>query len=188
MTGRAGDRSDGPLRGTPVAARGGWSVPASFRTPVRGHAWAVPPVHAAPVGPSVDVELRREPRNPSDPWAVAVWALPPAGGPWRIGYLDRTVAVRVGPRLDAGEHLEVVVEGWLPEPAGRWSRPLLRLTVTPADRSGSRRSVDRSESTLDDRREPVRRGEVAPAGAGLAERPPGVRRRIVTPPRGRSAA
>lgn len=187
--GRERGRSDGPLRAPSIAGSDGAArVPASFRTPVRGHAWAAPPVDGATLGPSVAIELHREPGNPSDPWAVAVWALPPVGGAWRIGYLDRAVAARVAPRLDAGERLAVTVEGWLSEPAGRWSRPLLRLTVAPSDGSASDRPADRSEPAVDDRRAPVGRREAGPAGSGLAGRPPGVRRRSLTPPRDRSAA
>lgn len=187
--GRERGRSDGPVRGASTAGtRGAARVRASFRTPVRGHAWAAPPVDVVPLGPMVDVELHREPGNPSDPWAIAVWALPPVGGAWRIGYLDRAVAARLAPRLDAGERVAVTVEGWLPEPAGRWSRPLLRLTVAPSVGSGPEGPADRSEPSPDERREAVGRREAAPSGAQLADRPPGVRRRTLAPPRDRSAA
>lgn len=95
-----------------------------FRTPVRGHAFATRPRGGAGLG-RTRLVLRREPDNPADPWAVAVWA-EDGGTPWRVGYLERAVAVRVGPRIDAaGGRLEASFGGWLPEPHGRWQRPVV---------------------------------------------------------------
>lgn len=131
-----------------------------FRTPVRGHAFAArPPGAAAPAG---RVELVREADNPVDPWAVAVWST--TGVPWRIGYLDRNVAARLAPVLDAGGRLLAHVEGWV-EASGGWQRPL--VSVAPA--VSARRPMDHG---------------------GLWGRPPGVTRRIVggAPARGRARA
>ncbi len=103
-----------------------------FRTPVRGHAFAARPSQARGPHPSQRVLLAREPSNPADPLAIAVW-VEDVDGPWRIGYLERAVAARLAPRLDtdrvavAGE-----VEGWLEEPHGRWQRPVVALR--PEDR------------------------------------------------------
>jgi hypothetical protein len=70
--------------------------------------------------------LRREPGNPADEWAVAVWS-EGGGVPWRVGYLDRGVAARLGPRLDAaGGRLPAAFAGWTAA-AGGWQRPLVRV-------------------------------------------------------------
>lgn len=132
-----------------------------FRTPVRGHAFAARPPGGD--GPAGRVRLVREADNPVDPLAVAVWST--TGVPWRIGYLDRNVAARLAPALDAGERLLAHVEGWV-ESSGGWHRPL--VSVTPA--VGARRPADR--------------------GRGLWGRPPGVTRRVVgeAPSRGRARA
>jgi hypothetical protein len=124
-----------------------------FRTPLRGHAFAAAPPGAAPVGPELRARAVREPDNPADPLAVAVWATPRAGSgpPWRLGYLDRVVAARLAPRLDDGASIEVAIEGLVPEPDGRWQRPVVRVQIGPPS---------------------ARTGEV-----GLWGRPPGVRRR-----------
>ncbi len=98
-----------------------------FRTPIRGHAFAPPPPHTAAVEAGTPARLVREPGNPADPLAVAVWVTVADWGPWRVGYLDRGVAARVAPRLDAGADLRAAFEGWTPEPDGRWQRPLIAL-------------------------------------------------------------
>jgi hypothetical protein len=105
----------------------------SFHTPVRGYAFAaVPPPADASLAQGAEVVLLREPTNPADPLAVGVW-LVHAGRPrWRLGYLDRTVAARVAPRLDAGAQVEGAIDGWVEEPEGRWRRPLLSLTLRAA--------------------------------------------------------
>jgi hypothetical protein len=126
-----------------------------FRTPLRGHAFAAAPPGAAPVGPDLRARAVREPDNPADPLAVAVWAAPAdgSGPPWRLGYLDRVVAARLAPRLDHGATIAVAIEGLVPEPEGRWQRPVVRVQV-----------------------------DAPPAGAtgrGLWGRPPGVARRTV---------
>jgi hypothetical protein len=128
---------------------------AAFRTPVRGHAFAARPPGAPQVGVGLAGHLLREPDNPRDPLAVAVWA----GGsrPWRVGYLDRAVAARLAPRLDDGQRFAVAIDGWVDAPGSAWRRPLLR--VEPLDVA-----VD---------------GPPAPPADGLAARPPGVRRRTV---------
>jgi hypothetical protein len=133
-----------------------------FRTPVRGHAFAGPaPAEALAVGRSV--ELLREPGNPADPLAIAVWSEDHEARRWRLGYLDRTVAAALAPRLDAGVQVTGVLEGWIEEPDGRWERPLVRLEV-PA-------SADPT-TTADT------------VHATVWGRPPGVRRRRIPRPQG----
>lgn len=104
-----------------------WAPLRAFRTPLRGHAFAVPPEERAALDERAPVRLRREPGNPADPLAVAVWTEAGPEGSWRLGYLDRGVAARIAPRLDDGLELEGRLEGWVAEPRGRWLRPLLRL-------------------------------------------------------------
>jgi hypothetical protein len=140
--------------GGPTGRRAGRLRP--FRTLVRGHAFAaVPPDHGG-LTPGTAARAVREPDNPADPLAVAIWAEPRerADVPWRIGYLDRVVAARLAPRLDRGARVEVEVEGLVPEPDGRWLRPVVRLCLddSPPGRPGPGRA------------EP----------AGLWGRPPGV--------------
>lgn len=126
-----------------------------FRTPVRGHAFAPCPPAAVSPEPGRPVSLRREPANPADPLAIAVYVEADGAedGGWRIGYLDRGVSARLAPRLDAGARFRGVLEGWVSEPDGRWQRPLLSVAPVGDDR--------------DERQ------------AGLWGRPPGVRRRAV---------
>jgi hypothetical protein len=103
------------------------SLPA-FHTPVRGYAFAaVPPPRTAVLERGTPVALLREPENPADPLAVGVWLLEGGRPRWRLGYLDRTVASRIAPRLDAGAEVDAVLDGWVEEPDGRWRRPLLHL-------------------------------------------------------------
>jgi hypothetical protein len=137
------------LRRTPPAA-----VPA-FRTPVRGHAFAARPPGAVAPGPGRPARLVREPDNPRDPLAVAVWAA--EGTPWRLGYLDRSVAARLAPRIDDGQRFVVEVDGWVDAPGGGWRRPLLHVSSVGAEREATR--------------------EVPPSP--LASRPPGVARRVL---------
>lgn len=109
-----------------------------FHTPVRGHAFACRPAAGAPLDRS-PLTLRREPDNPADPHAVAVWA-DGGGAPWRVGYLDRAVAARLAGRLgDRDQPLRVTFAGWWEEPDGRWFRPVVRVVdpvsdVTPRPR------------------------------------------------------
>ncbi len=130
------------------------SLPA-FHTPVRGYAFAaVPPPASAVLEPGTPVALLREPSNPADPMAVGVW-LVDAGRPrWRLGYLDRTVASRIAPRMDAGAELEAVLDGWVEEPDGRWQRPLLHLRLAVEEPLGalSRRSLRRQPPGVQRRR------------------------------------
>jgi hypothetical protein len=105
------------------------SLPA-FHTPVRGYAFAaVPPPRTAVLVAGTPVVLLREPDNPADALAVGVWLLEGGRPRWRLGYLDRTVASRIAPRLDAGEEVEAELDGWVEEPDGRWRRPLLHLRL-----------------------------------------------------------
>ena len=156
-----GDEEDPGRRGPPEADRSPATAPArTFRTPLRGHAFAGPtPPEALDAGRPASVV--REPRNPADPFAVAVWVEDVAGRPWRIGYLDRTVAARLAPRIDAGAEVRAEIEGWLEEPGGRWERPLLRLEVTAGPDEGTH-----PPETVH---------------AEVWGRPPGVRRRRIDP-------
>ncbi len=140
----------------------------SFRTPVRGYAFAaVPPPADASLEQGSEVVLLREPSNPADPLAVGVW-LVHAGRPrWRLGYLDRTVAARVAPRLDAGAQVEGRIDGWVEEPEGRWKRPLLRLTLRAAAASGASEDAGGVSAVA------------APRGRRLGRMQPGVTRRRV---------
>jgi len=144
------------------------SLPA-FHTPVRGYAFAaVPSPRTAVLEAGTPVMLLREPENPADPLAVAVWLLEGGRPRWRLGYLDRTVASRIAPRLDAGATVDAVLDGWVEEPDGRWRRPLLHLRpVAPPDLA-----AEQSRGAAWD-------------GAGngsLRRQPPGVRRRRVRRP------
>ncbi|MFP4311672.1 MAG: HIRAN domain-containing protein [Nitriliruptoraceae bacterium] len=108
------------------------ATPRRFRTPVRGHAFAGP-APAETLEPGRSVELLREPGNPADPLAIAVWSQDGDGRRWRLGYLDRTVAAQLAPQVDDGATLTGVIEGWIEEPDGRWERPLVRLELAPVD-------------------------------------------------------
>lgn len=138
-----------------------------FHTPVRGYAFAaVPPPKRAVLRRGTPVRLLREPENPADPLAVGVWLLEADRPRWRLGYLDRTVASRIAPRLDAGEAVDAVLDGWVEEPDGRWRRPLLQLrfpapavasedglAAPPGDRAAlSRRSLRRQPPGVQRRR------------------------------------
>jgi len=139
------------------------SLPA-FHTPVRGYAFAaVPPPRTAVLEQGSPVMLIREPENPADVFAVGVWLLEDGRPRWRLGYLDRTVASRIAPRLDAGATVEAVLDGWVEEPDGRWRRPLLHLRPVNAGADAAAGSA-----TAD-----------AARGRSLRRQPPGVRRRRV---------
>ena len=118
---------------TPGAATGrsrGARAPTEFHTPVRGHSFAaLPPGGVTGLEADTPVALRREPGNPADPLAIGVWLVDADGPRWRLGYLDRTVAARLAPRMDAGAEVEGVLHGWVDEPEGRWRRPLVRLRI-----------------------------------------------------------
>jgi hypothetical protein len=140
-----------PADPCPTGVRTG--APAGFRTPVRGHAFAARPADAQ-LGTGTSARLVREPANPRDPFAVAVWI--DGAVPWRAGYLDRAVAARLAPRLDAGERWPAVIEGWVEAPGG-WRRPLLAVGAPL----------------------PARAVVTPPASAGLWGRPPGSVRRTL---------
>jgi hypothetical protein len=113
------------------------------------------------------VVLRREAGNPADPLAVALWCQG-----WRIGYLDRQVAARLAPRLDAGLRVEARVDGWIAEPQGRWRRPMVLLQPGTADSPPAATAHPR-RTTVGSETPAVR------AGPGLWGRPPGVTVRTV---------
>lgn len=150
-----------------TASRTARSIPGTFRTPVRGYPFAAAPPGVAAPGPEQMATLVREPANPADPHAIAVWVEPSDAVPWRIGYLDRFVASRLAPLLDSGQQLTAAIDGWVPEPDERWQRPLLRI-LEPARASAQR--VPRGGPAGDD-------GNAATPR--LWGRPPGVRRRVV---------
>lgn len=133
------------------------SLPA-FHTPVRGYAFAaVPPPRTAVLDAGTPVALIREPDNPADPLAVGVWLVEDGRPRWRLGYLDRTVASRIAPRLDAGVEVDAVLDGWVEEPDGRWRRPLLHLRPSlgegPLQGAGAaRRSLRRQPPGVQRRR------------------------------------
>lgn len=130
-----------------------------FRTPVRGHAFASPPPGVrSPLDQQLAV-LVREPDNPADPHAVAVW-IGEVGRPWRIGYLDRGVAARVAPRMDAGMEFSARITGRVGEPDGRWQRPLLLVATA--------RDGDDRDRSLWGRPPASRRRRVGPAGRPAA--------------------
>lgn len=103
----------------------------SFRTPVRGHAFAAAPPGASPLEAGLVLLLRPEPDNPADPLAIAVWAS--GRRPWRIGYLERGVAARLAPRLRRGDRLSATMAGWWDAPGG-WRRPVAAVTIEPDPR------------------------------------------------------
>jgi hypothetical protein len=164
--GRATGRAEqhGRRRTPPAPTPAPLAVP-SFHTPVRGYAFAaVPPPAAAVLEPGTEVLLLREPGNPADPMAVAVWLTVADRPTWRLGYLDRTVASRLAPRLDAGAQVRAELDGWVEEPNGRWRRPLLHLELkVPEQAEGGRLSG------------PVGRGD----RSSLRRQPPGSSRRRV---------
>ena len=131
-----------------------------FRTPLRGHAFAGPVPDEA-LTPGRAVSLVREPDNPADTHAVAVWVSDDQQRSWRVGYLDRTVAARIAPSIDGGRAVTAVLEGWIEEPGGRWERPMIRVEVAPAPEQG--RAAESVQATV-------------------WGRPPGVRRRRLDPP------
>lgn len=149
----------------------------SFRTPVRGHAFAPRRADTPDPVPGEPAELVPEPTNPADPYAVAVWA-GADGQRRRIGYLDRGVAARVAPRIREGLVLSARVEGWTREPEGRWQRPVVLLRAeslpTPAPSPPARASADQPSET-------VRGARPEAVAAGVWGRPPGVARRTLGP-------
>lgn len=115
--------------------RSGFLSRYGFRTPVRGHAFAATPLGADTLTPGTTLQLIREPNNPRDPFAIAVWssvATSDTAPPWRIGYLDQLVAARLAPFLDDGGSITASFDGWVTEPEGRWQRPLIRLQIDAA--------------------------------------------------------
>ncbi len=131
-----------------------------FRTPLRGHAFAGPVPQEA-LTPGREVSLVREPNNPADAHAVAVWLRDDEQRAWRVGYLDRTVAARLASAIDSGRTVTGVLDGWIEEPGGRWERPLVRIELP---------------------RPPAPAAEGESLRATVWGRPPGVRRRQVDPP------
>lgn len=173
-----------------------------LRTVVRGHAFAARPLGAAMPKAGRRLQLVREHENPLDPWAVAVWH-DDSRHLWRLGYLDRAVAARIGPRIDRGMTVQAAFDGWVAEPGGRWQRPMITIDrqalvsgTDPIEVNGTARVHDAQLSVVpsaDGLREPdspsvetYRQGEPAVSGPQLAAerpprlwgRPPGTTRRV----------
>lgn len=139
--GRRVPRMTSNPRSNPLRAVGGVRVPvrrriargvgrlSPFRTPVRGHAFAARPP-GADLRSGLPARLVREPENPVDPLAVAVWVDVPY--PWRIGYLDRAVAARLAARVEVDGAPCVTIDGWIESPGG-WRRPLLQVGEVGVD-------------------------------------------------------
>lgn len=102
-------------------------VAGRFRTPVRGYRFAARPPGAEHPQAGQRVLLHHERGHPVDRWAVAIWTRAQDGTPWRIGYLERTVASRIGPRVEQGRRITGEVIGWMTEPDGRWRRPVVEV-------------------------------------------------------------
>jgi hypothetical protein len=96
-----------------------------FATVIRGYGFAARPPGAPEPQVGAPALLVREPDNPRDRLAVAVWLT--AGTPWRLGYLDRTVAARLAPRLDGGQAFDAELSGWVEVPDTARQRPLVRV-------------------------------------------------------------
>lgn len=140
----------------------------SFRTPVRGYAFAPRTPEQPPPYPGQPARLVPEPGNPADPHAVAVW-VGEGTAAWRIGYLDRGVAARVAPRLREGLRVSARIDGWVTEPGGRWQRPVVLL-----------RAEARQDTLEGPLREALARARHRGSG-GVWGRPPGVARRTLGP-------
>ncbi len=155
-------------------SRAGFFRRYGFRTPVRGHAFAAAPQGADTLTPGHILTLVREPNNPRDPYAIAVWTSPTDGetavAPWRIGYLDQLVAARLAPLLDDGGVITASFDGWVTEPQGRWQRPLIRLQIDTAD----------EQSDLDTEFTVTADPDRFAAEPRLSQLGPGVRRRRIS--------
>ncbi len=151
----------------------------AFRTPVRGSSFAARPPGAEDVVPGRRGQLVREPHNPADALAVAVWVGDDAAGRWRLGYLDRAVAARIAPMLDRGDQFVVEVEEAIDEPSGRWRRPVVALR--PAGEPTRPRSEHHVEVHDESRWPEIARERAHPGGwtTRLVDRPPGTRRRVL---------
>lgn len=154
----------------------------SFRTPVRGHAFAPRRADTPDPEPGEPAELVPEPANPADPYAVAVWA-GEGGQRRRIGYLDRGVAARVAPRIRAGLVLSARVEGWTREPEGRWQRPVVLLRAEAMPAAAPPAPTPRGSATSSDGPGGASPRRPRPEGTapGVWGRPPGVARRTLGP-------
>ncbi len=120
----------------------------AFTTPVRGHAFAGrPPGMVRRLHPGTPAVLVREADNPKDANAVGVW-IRGRPGHWRIGYLERAVAIRLAPRLDRGVAMRAELGGWIPDPSGRWQRPTVRISAAEDGLHGHQGS--RRQEPLDD--------------------------------------
>lgn len=125
---RASQAADGPGGSQVTTDRPGRRPPPGFvpfHTPVRGYRFAARPPDAEHPRPGQRVGLVRERAHPVDPWATSVWLRSGDGTPWRIGYLERAVAARLGPHLDRGEPVRAEVAGWQAERARPWRRPVV---------------------------------------------------------------
>lgn len=69
----------------------------SFPTKVMGVSFEGRQDRVAGLVPGLKLELKRQPDNPADPNAVAVWY-----GGWQIGYLRKQIAKHLAPLIDGG--------------------------------------------------------------------------------------
>lgn len=72
------------------------------------HRLAEPAAQAHSSGEPIAAILRRQPDNPTDPNAVQVH-VPALGG--MVGWLPRSIAAQVAPRIDSGERWAASVRG-----------------------------------------------------------------------------
>lgn len=112
-----------------------------FRTPVRGYRFAARPPGADHPHAGRRVLLHHERGHPVDEWAVAIWTRSEDGIPWRIGYLERSVAARIGPRVRRGDRITGEIVGWMTEPDGRWRRPVIEVDRAELDAAGQSRKT-----------------------------------------------
>ncbi len=104
-----------------------------FRTAVQGYRFAARPPGAGHPQAGQGVLLHHERGHPIDQWAVAIWTRAQDGTPWRIGYLERSVAFRIGPWIHQGRRITGEIVGWMSEPDGRWRRPVIGIDRADLD-------------------------------------------------------
>lgn len=74
--------------------------------------------------------LRREPDNPFDPNAIAVWWADPEGLDHQVGYVPRALAALLAPLVDEGATLTALAIRAQKVPrAGTWAKPVWALRM-----------------------------------------------------------
>ncbi len=96
----------------------------------------------AGVAPGAVLELRRQPDNPHDPNAIAVWY-----GALQLGFLKRPIAARIAPNVDAGEHYSARVTAITGGGARSWGINVYvtRERAAPARAGGRRTAVSNAD-------------------------------------------